>query len=90
MATYRGRVQWNLVRLSVDGAPPAPGTPLEPARGGKGKVTSAVQVGPVSLLLGVVHRERIVPGSPVPLPDGRVATVLGLPFGSRPGAGVCE
>jgi folate-binding protein YgfZ len=90
MATYRGRVQWNLVRLEVEGAPPAPGTPLEPARGGKGKVTSAVQVGAASLLLGIVHRERIVPGSTVPLPEGRVATVLGLPFGSRPGAGVCE
>ncbi len=90
MATYRGRVQWNLVRLEVEGAPPSSGTPLEPARGGKGRVTSAVQVGAVSLLLGIVHRERIVPGSTVPLQDGRVATVLGLPFGSRPGAGVCE
>ena len=90
MATYRGRVQWNLVRLEVEGAPPAIGMALEPARGGKGRVTSAVAVGARALLLGYVHREKIVPGAEVPLADGRVATVLGLPFGSRPGAGVCE
>ena len=90
MATYRGRVQWNLVRLEAAGAPPAIGSALEPARGGKGRVTSAVEVAGRALLLGIVHRERIVPGSEVPLADGRVATVLGLPFGSRPGAGVCE
>ena len=90
MATYRGRVQWNLVRLEVAGAPPPLGSALEPARGGKGRVTSAVEVAGRTLLLGIVHREKIVPGSEVPLPDGRVATVLGLPFGSRPGAGVCE
>ena len=90
MATYRGRVQWNLVRLQVDGEKPPIGAALEPARGGKGRVTSAVALGAGALLLGYVHREKIVPGSLVPLEGGRVATVLGLPFGSRPGAGVCE
>ncbi|GAC1608209.1 MAG: hypothetical protein NVS4B10_23440 [Myxococcales bacterium] len=89
MATYRGRVQWNLVRLEVAGPPPAVGSAIDPARGGKGRVTSAVAVGGLSLLLGRVHREQIVPGATVPLVDGREATVLGLPFGSRPGAGVC-
>ncbi|HEX4384897.1 MAG TPA: hypothetical protein VH083_18190 [Myxococcales bacterium] len=89
MATYRGRVAWNLVRLEVAGAAPAVGSKLEPARGGKGRVTSAVQLGEVSLLLGYVHKESIVPGATVPLEDGRTARVLGLPFGSRPGGGVC-
>jgi folate-binding protein YgfZ len=88
MATYRGRVAWNLVRLEVAGAAPV-GSKLEPARGGKGRVTSAVQLGEVSLLLGYVHKESIVPGATVPLEDGRTARVLGLPFGSRPGGGVC-
>jgi hypothetical protein len=41
------------------------------------------------VLLGYVHKEQIVPGSEVKLGDGRMARVLGLPFGSRPGAGVC-
>ena len=89
MATYRGRVQWNLVRLEVAGAAPAVGSAIDPARGGKGRVTSTAQVGEVALLLGTVHRENIVPGSKVLLADGRQAVVLGLPFGSRPGAGVC-
>jgi folate-binding protein YgfZ len=89
MATYRGRVAWNLVRLEVAGAAPAVGARLDPARGGKGRVTSAVQVGEVSLLLGYVHKESIVPGAQVLLEDGRTARVLGLPFGSKPGGGVC-
>jgi len=87
MATYRGRVAWNLVRLEAPGAAPAPGAKLGP--GGKGRVTSATQVGSVALMLGYVHKELIVPGSTVPLEDGRVAQVLGLPCGSLPGAGVC-
>jgi folate-binding protein YgfZ len=87
MATYRGRVAWNLVRLEVEGAPPAQGTTL--GEGGKGRVTSATQVGVLALLLGYVHKELIVPGSTVPLADGRAARVLGLPYGSLPGAGVC-
>jgi folate-binding protein YgfZ len=89
MATYRGRVQWNLVRLEVKGPAPAAGSAIDPARGGKGRVTSAVQVGDFALLLGMVHRDKIVPEAKVQLEDGREATVLGLPFGSRPGAGVC-
>jgi folate-binding protein YgfZ len=92
MATYRGRVLWNLVRLQVDGAPPPLGSLLDPKRAGKrGKVTSAAALpgGQASVLLGYVHKELIVPGSPVPLEDGRTASVLGLPFESRPGAGVC-
>jgi folate-binding protein YgfZ len=89
MATYRGRVAWNLVRLEVAGAAPAVGSKIEPARGGKGRVTSAVQLGEVSVLLGYVHKESIIPGATVPLEDGRTARVLGLPFGSRPGGGVC-
>jgi len=89
MATYRGRVAWSLVRLEVAGAAPAIGSKLDPARGAKGRVTSAAQLGGVSLLLGYVHKESIVPGASVPLEDGRVARVLGLPFGSRPGGGVC-
>lgn len=89
MATFRGRVQWNLVRLAVDGAPPPAGSPLDPARGGKGRVTSAVAIGAASALLGLVHRDRIAPGSEVALADGRTARVLGLPYGSLPGAGVC-
>lgn len=89
MATYRGRVAWNLVRLEVAGAAPAVGSKLEPARRGKGRVTSAVEVGGISVLLGYVHKESIIPGATVPLEDGRTARVLGLPFGSRPGGGVC-
>jgi folate-binding protein YgfZ len=87
MATYRGRVAWNLVRLEVEGQAPPPGTKL--GAGGKGRVTSATQVGGTALLLGYVHKEQIVPGSEVPLEDGRTSRVLGLPFGSQPGAGVC-
>jgi folate-binding protein YgfZ len=90
MATFRGRVSWNLVRLEVEGAAPAPGTRLDPSRGSaKGRVTSAVQVGDNSVFLGYVHKELIVPGSTVALEGGRTATVLGLPYGSRPGAGQC-
>ena len=92
MATYRGRVAWNLIRLQVPGGLPAPGARLDPSRpaqGKRGRVTSATQVGDVSVLLGYVHKELIVPGSEVALEDGRVATVLGLPYGSLPGAGVC-
>jgi folate-binding protein YgfZ len=87
MATYRGRVAWNLVRLEVAGEAPKPGAKL--GAGGKGRVTSATQVGASALLLGYVHKELIVPGSPVALGDGRTASVLGLPYGSLPGAGVC-
>jgi folate-binding protein YgfZ len=92
MATYRGRVAWNLVRLQVPGELPAPGARLDPSRaaqGKRGRVTSATQVGDLSVLLGYVHKELIVPGSEVALEDGRAATVLGLPYGSLPGAGVC-
>lgn len=92
MATYRGRVAWNLVRLQVAGPAPAPGTRIDPskaAQGKRGRVTSAAQAGDVSVLLGYVHKELIVPGSAVALEDGRTATVLGLPYGSLPGAGVC-
>jgi len=87
MATYRGRVAWNLVRLQLAGAVPAAGARL--GTGAKGRVTSATQVGATALLLGYVHKELIIPGSAVPLEDGRTAKVLGLPFGSLPGAGVC-
>jgi folate-binding protein YgfZ len=92
MATYRGRVAWNLVRLQVPGPAPAPGTRLDPAKtaqGKRGRVTSAAQAGDISVLLGYVHKELIVPGSAVVLEGGRTATVLGLPYGSLPGAGVC-
>lgn len=89
MATYRGRVAWNLVRLEVEGALPAPGTRIDPQRGPKGRVTSSTQVGGAAVLLGYVHKEFIAPGSEVVLEDGRRARVLGLPFGSLPGAGVC-
>jgi folate-binding protein YgfZ len=92
MATYRGRVAWNLVRLQVAGAVPAPGARLDPSRpaqGKRGRVTSATQAGGISALLGYVHKELIVPGSAVALEDGRTATVLGLPYGSLPGGGVC-
>jgi folate-binding protein YgfZ len=92
MATFRGRVLWNLVRLLVDGAPPKLGSLIDPKRAGKrGRVTSAVALpgGARSALLGYVHKELIAPGSTVELEDGRTATVLGLPYESRPGAGVC-
>jgi len=92
MATYRGRVSWNLVRLQAPGAVPLPGARLDPSRpaqGKRGRVTSATQVGDLSVLLGYVHKELIVPGTAVALEDGRTATVLGLPYGSLPGAGVC-
>ena len=52
-------------------------------------MTSVTQVGDLALMLGYVHKELIVPGSSVALEDGRTATVLGLPYGSLPGAGVC-
>jgi len=87
MATYRGRVAWNLVRLQIAGPAPNPGSRL--GTGAKGRITSATQVGGTALLLGYVHRELIVPASAVPLEDGRTAKVLGLPYGSQPGAGVC-
>ncbi|HEY5676480.1 MAG TPA: hypothetical protein VIR81_06845 [Myxococcales bacterium] len=87
MATYRGRVAWNLVRLETEGAAPAPGTAL--GDGGKGRVTSSTQVGATALMLGYVQKGLIVPGSTVQLADGRAARVLGLPYGSLPGAGVC-
>jgi len=87
MATYRGRVAWNLARLEVAGAAPAPGAKL--GAGGKGRITSSTQVGAIAVALGYVHKEQIVPGSEVKLEDGRVARVLGLPYGSLPGAGVC-
>ena len=89
MATYRGRVAWNLVRLEVEGAAPAPGMRIDPERGPKGRVTSSTQVGANGVFLGWVHKELIVPGSRVKLDDGREAAVLGLPYGSLPGAGVC-
>jgi folate-binding protein YgfZ len=89
MATYRGRVAWNLVRLEVAGAAPARGTRIDPQRGAKGRVTSSTQVGGVGILLGYVHKELIAPGSAAALEDGRSARVLGLPFASLPGAGVC-
>lgn len=89
MATYRGRVAWNLVRLEAQGEAPARGSRIDPARGPKGKVTSSTQVGGFAVFLGYVHKELIVPGSTVALEDGRSARVLGLPYGSRPGAGVC-
>lgn len=89
MATYRGRVAWNLVRLEVLGEAPLPGSAIDPERGGRGRVTSSTQVGPNAVFLGFVHKELIVPGSQVLLEDGRRATVLGLPFGSLPGGGVC-
>lgn len=89
MATYRGRVAWNLVRLEVKGEAPPRGTRIDPQRGAKGRVTSSAQVGEVGLMLGYVHKELIVPGSQVTLEDGRAARVLGLPYGSLPGAGVC-
>jgi folate-binding protein YgfZ len=93
MATYRGRVSWNLVRLEVGGEAPAPGTRIDPSRaagaGKRGRVTSSTQVADNGVFLGYVHKELIVPGSQVALEDGRTATVLGLPNGSKPGAGVC-
>jgi folate-binding protein YgfZ len=89
MATYRGRVAWNLVRLEVAGAAPAPGSKIDPQRGGRGRVTSSTQVGGAGIFLGTVHKELIAPGSRVALEDGRSAVVLGLPYGSLPGAGVC-
>src|SRR3989440_2988814 len=87
MATYRGRVAWNLVRPQMTGPAPVPGPRM--GSGAKGRITSATQVGGTALLLGYVHRELIVPASAVPLEDGRTAKVLGLPYGSQPGAGVC-
>jgi folate-binding protein YgfZ len=92
MATYRGRVAWNLVRLQVAGAAPSPGARLDPSRpsqGKRGTVTSSTQVGDLAVMLGYVHKELIVPDTTVALEDGRTATVLGLPYGSLPGAGVC-
>src|SRR5262249_33428175 len=89
MATYRGRVAWNLVRLEVEGEAPKAGTAIDPSRGPRGKVTSSTQIGAVGVFLGWVHKELIVPGSRVKLEDGREAVVLGLPYGSLPGAGVC-
>jgi folate-binding protein YgfZ len=89
MATFRGRVAWNLVRLEVGGDAPPVGAKLDARRGTKGRVTSSASIGSRAVLLGYVHKEAIVPGSEVPLEDGRVARVLGLPFGSKPGAGVC-
>src|SRR5207245_5616570 len=87
MATYRGRVAWNLVRLQMTGPAPVPGSRM--GTGAKGRVASATPVGGLALLAGFVHKEMILPGSALPLEDGRAAQVLGLPYGSQPGAGVC-
>ena len=92
MATFRGRVSWNLVRLQVPGKAPAVGARLDPrraAQGKRGRVTSVLEMDGFAILLGYVHRELMAPGTKIELEDGRMATVLGLPFGSRPGAGVC-
>ena len=92
MATFRGRVAWNLVRLQVAGKPPPPGARLDPSRpaqGKRGTLTSVTPVGDLAVMLGYVHKELIVPGSALALEDGRSAMVLGLPYGSLPGAGVC-
>jgi folate-binding protein YgfZ len=90
MATFRGRVSWNLVRLEVAGPAPSRGSKIDPQRvSARGRVTSSAQVGALGVFLGYVHKELIVPGSKVTLEDGRTAEVLGLPFGSLPGAGVC-
>jgi folate-binding protein YgfZ len=90
MATFRGRVSWNLVRLEVAGQAPSRGSKIDPQRvSARGRVTSSTQVGALGVFLGYVHKELIVPGSKVTLEDGRTAEVLGLPFGSMPGAGVC-
>ncbi|HWE24462.1 MAG TPA: hypothetical protein VG496_11060, partial [Myxococcales bacterium] len=92
MATYRGRVAWNLVRLQVGGRAPTAGSridPSRPAQGKRGAVTSVTQIGDLAVMLGYVHKELIVPGSQIALEGGRTATVLGLPYGSLPGAGVC-
>lgn len=89
MATYRGRVAWNLVRLETAGEAPPRGMRIDPQRGAKGRVTSSTRIGNAAVMLGYVHKESIVPGSEVKLEDGRLARVLGLPFGSLPGAGVC-
>jgi folate-binding protein YgfZ len=91
MATFRGRVAWNLVRLQVDGRAPQVGQRLDERAtpGKRGRVTSALQLGGIAVLLGYVHKERMAPGSVAKLDDGREAVVLGLPYGSRPGAGVC-
>ncbi|TMB28913.1 MAG: hypothetical protein E6J62_16885 [Deltaproteobacteria bacterium] len=92
MATFRGRVSWNLVRLQVPGNAPPVGMRLDPkraAQGKRGRVTSALQMDGFAVLLGYVHRELMAPGTKVELEDGRMTTVLGLPFGSRPGGGVC-
>src|SRR5260221_6024253 len=59
MATYRGRVAWNLVRLEVKGDAPAPGTKIDPERGPKGRVTSSTQVAGAGVMLGLVHKEFI-------------------------------
>jgi folate-binding protein YgfZ len=92
MATFRGRVAWNLVRLQVQGTAPHVGERLDEraTQGKRGRVTSALQLEGITVLLGYVHKERMAPGSTAKLDDGREATVLGLPYGSRPGAGVCE
>jgi folate-binding protein YgfZ len=91
MATFRGRVAWNLVRLQVAGGPPEIGAKLDERAGAgrRGRITSALSLDGISVLLGYVHKELIAPGSEARIEDGRTATVLGLPFGSRPGAGVC-
>ena len=69
---------YTVFRPTLPNAVPAAGAKL--GGGGKGRVTSAAQVGSIAILLGTVHKEQIVPGSEVKLEDGRVARVLGLPY----------
>jgi len=87
MATYRGRVAWNLVRLEVAGEAPAPGTRIDPERGAKGRVTSSTQIGPAGVLLGWgaqgADRARLARQARRRARGRRARP----PYGSLPGAG---
>ncbi len=89
-ATYVGHVNRRLVRLEWEEEPVAPGTALLGART-PGRVTSAAwdPLSSRTVALGMVRREVAAAGSRlrVGTEAGPEATVVGVPFGSRPVSG---
>lgn len=80
--TFRGHVKRRLVRLGVEGAPPAPGTEVVSHDTFKGAITSSAQGNGEAIALGWVHWLSCPAGTKVKLADGREATVLGWPYES--------
>ncbi len=81
-ARSRGHVNWKLVGLIVEGAPPAPGEKLLWEGKAAGEVTSSC-VSPTlskTLALAYVRREASPPGTRLALASGGNAQATALPF----------